>query len=138
LLIKVSNAVFGLLLARPWGRVRVREQLGPRGLQMANQNEEIDWQEQKEMRPQVIEAIHLKEEIDINCIQKMIEDEIQVDCHEPKVSGSPEEIWLVYGIIDNDDTHLNLYKNVEVTWCSKQVYPSDVKYVRADLVKEMK
>ena len=50
----------------------------------------------------------------------------------PKVTGSPERIWLNYGDLERHDTHDECYRNGEVTWCQDSVFDSDVEYVRAD------
>lgn len=52
----------------------------------------------------------------------------------PKVTGAPDQIWLCYGELMHDDTHENL-QYTDVTWCHHQQEPSDVRYVRADLVE---
>ena len=52
---------------------------------------------------------------------------------EPKVTGAPETIWLVYGELERDDTHLNCYRDGDVGWCDEAQYPADVRYVRADI-----
>lgn len=49
------------------------------------------------------------------------------------VTGAPDEIWLVYGDLEHDDTHANCYRDGEVSWCEDQQFPSDVRYVRADI-----
>ena len=59
-----------------------------------------------------------------------IPDEIKA----PKVTGSPAEIWLVYGDIDRDCTHAEC---AEVTWCEDKQHTSDVRYVRADVAEAM-
>lgn len=51
----------------------------------------------------------------------------------PVVTGSPDEIWLVYGELEQDDTHDELSRSGEVAWSPNQEFPSDVRYVRADL-----
>ena len=48
----------------------------------------------------------------------------------PKVSGSPDVIWLVYGGIEYDCDHSECD---EVLWCEDSQYPSDVRYVRSDI-----
>lgn len=48
----------------------------------------------------------------------------------PKVTGSPAEIWLVYGDIEEDCAHADCG---EVSWCGHHVGNADVRYVRADL-----
>jgi hypothetical protein len=55
--------------------------------------------------------------------------EIEIDPAPPRVTGSPESIWLVYGDIDGDADHAECD---EVMWCEDSQYASDVKYVRAD------
>ena len=57
-------------------------------------------------------------------------DETDIDPAPPRVTGSPESIWLVYGDIDSDATHSECH---EVMWCEDGQYASDVKYVREDL-----
>jgi hypothetical protein len=57
-------------------------------------------------------------------------DEIDIDPAPPRVTGSPESIWLVYGDIDSDAVHSECH---EVMWCADSQYPADVNYVRADL-----
>lgn len=56
------------------------------------------------------------------------------DNEAPKVTGSPETVWLVYGDLEHDDTHENCYFHGEVTWCDRAQYPADVRYLRADLL----
>ena len=51
----------------------------------------------------------------------------------PRITGAPDAIWLVYGELEHDDTHLAFCRDGEVTWCEDSQYPSDVRYVRADL-----
>lgn len=53
--------------------------------------------------------------------------------HEPRVTGSPAAIWLVYGDLEHDDTHGELCSHEGVTWCEDSQFPADVRYVRADL-----
>jgi hypothetical protein len=54
----------------------------------------------------------------------------------PKVTGAPDEIYLCYGELIHDDTHQNLRTHEDdVTWCEDRQEPSDVRYVRADLVE---
>ena len=52
---------------------------------------------------------------------------------EPKVTDAPETIWLVYGDLEHDDTHANCYRDGDVGWCDDAQFPSDVRYVRADI-----
>lgn len=54
------------------------------------------------------------------------------DIQPPKVTGSPERIWLVYGDIERDCTHFECCRDGEVTWCEDGQFSSDVQYVRAD------
>lgn len=56
--------------------------------------------------------------------------------YEPRVTGAPEKIWLVYGDIEHDDTHTNLCSSGEVTWCEDAQFQADVRYTRTDLVAE--
>ena len=51
----------------------------------------------------------------------------------PTVTGSPDEIWLVYGDIERDATHAEVLLLGEVSWCGDQINDSDVRYVRADI-----
>lgn len=53
-----------------------------------------------------------------------------VDPNAPKVTGSPDSIWLVYGDLDEDAKHDEFD---EVTWCGSRVGNADVRYVCADL-----
>lgn len=50
---------------------------------------------------------------------------------EPRVTGSPSDIWLVYGDLERDETHANCYASGEVTWCDDAQFPADVRYVHA-------
>lgn len=50
---------------------------------------------------------------------------------EPKVSGAPGEVWLVYGDLEHDDTHTNCCASGEVTWCEDAQFSADVRYVHA-------
>ena len=54
----------------------------------------------------------------------------------PKVTDSPERIWLNYGDIEFDATHQECCRSGEVTWCEDSVFVSDVKYVRADVLEQ--
>ncbi len=56
---------------------------------------------------------------------------------EPRVTGSPDVIWLVYGELEHDDTHANCCASGEVTWCEDPQFIADVRYVRGDLAAEM-
>ena len=62
------------------------------------------------------------------------EDPADPSAHEPRVTGSPETIWLVYGELEHDDTHANCADSGEVTWCEDAQFPADVRYLRADLL----
>lgn len=60
---------------------------------------------------------------------------------QPKVTGAPDTIWLVYG--DLSDAPENEFKHTEltqysetVTWCEDHQYPTDVRYIRADIADE--
>ncbi len=64
------------------------------------------------------------------------EDPADPSPHEPRVTGSPEAIWLVYGELEHDDTHANCCRDGEVTWCEDAQFPSDVRYTRTDIVAE--
>lgn len=50
----------------------------------------------------------------------------------PKIIDAPATIWLNYGDIERDCTHVECYRDGDVTWCQEPVFDSDVKYVRAD------
>lgn len=54
----------------------------------------------------------------------------------PVVTGSPDEIWLVYGELEQDDTHDELSRSGDVAWSPNQEFPSDVRYVRADFMPQ--
>ncbi len=54
----------------------------------------------------------------------------------PKVTGSPAEIWLVYGDLEHDDTHGQCCREGEVMWCEDAQFPADVRYIRADLAEQ--
>lgn len=62
------------------------------------------------------------------------EDPADPSAHEPRVTGAPETIWLVYGELEHDDTHANCADSGEVTWCEDAQFPADVRYLRADLL----
>src|SRR5574337_1570431 len=62
------------------------------------------------------------------------EDPADPSVHEPRVTNAPAEIWLVYGDLEHDDTHANLYRDGDVTWCQHQIWASDVRYVRAEAI----
>jgi hypothetical protein len=65
------------------------------------------------------------------------EDPADPSAHEPRVTGAPEAIWLVYGELEHDDTHANCADSGEVTWCEDAQFPADVRYTRTDLVAEI-
>lgn len=65
------------------------------------------------------------------------EDPAAPSAHEPRVAGSPDAIWLVYGELEHDDTHANCCASGEVTWCEDPQFMADVRYVRGDLAAEM-
>jgi len=54
----------------------------------------------------------------------------------PKVTGSPDVIYLIYGELEHDDTHDNLVDESggEVTWFPQ--FQSDVCYARMDILME--
>lgn len=60
------------------------------------------------------------------------EDDADSRANEPRVDGSPDVVWLVYGDIEVDDTHRECCASGEVTWCEDSQFPSDVQYLRAD------
>ena len=60
------------------------------------------------------------------------EDPADPGPHEPRVTGAPETIWLVYGELEHDDTHANCCASGEVTWCEDAQFSADVRYLRAD------
>jgi hypothetical protein len=64
------------------------------------------------------------------------EDPADPSVHEPRVTGSPEAIWLVYGELEHDDTHAELCSHEGVTWCEDAQFAADVRYTRKDLVAE--
>ena len=64
------------------------------------------------------------------------EDPADPSVHEPRVTGSPEAIWLVYGDLEHDDTHRECCATGDVTWCEDAQFPADVRYTRTDLVAE--
>lgn len=49
---------------------------------------------------------------------------------DPKVTGSPESIWLIYGEIDTDTAHDECH---EIGWCDEPLDSADVRYVRGDV-----
>ena len=56
----------------------------------------------------------------------------------PKVTGSPDRIWLVYGELEHDDTHQECYLHGEVTWCQDKQFDGDVEYVRSDKLNDFR
>ena len=52
---------------------------------------------------------------------------------EPNVTAAPDAIWLVYGDLERDTTHEECYRDGDVNWCEDSQFPSDVRYVRADI-----
>ncbi len=64
------------------------------------------------------------------------EDPADPSPHKPRVTGSPEAIWLVYGDLEGDATHAECADSGEVTWCEDAQFPADVRYTRTDLVAE--
>jgi hypothetical protein len=51
----------------------------------------------------------------------------------PKVLNPPDEIYLVYGDLDQDAEHAECH---EVTWCRDGQFCCDVRYVRSDIYYE--
>lgn len=64
------------------------------------------------------------------------DDPADPSVHEPHVTGAPDEVWLVYGDLERDDTHANCCASGEVTWCEDAQFAADVRYVRADVAAE--
>lgn len=64
------------------------------------------------------------------------EDPADPSVHEPRVTDSPEAIWLVYGDIEQDSTHSECCASGEVLWCEDAQFQADVSYTRTDLVAE--
>lgn len=62
------------------------------------------------------------------------EDPADPSVHEPRVTGAPEAIWLVYGDLADDATHAECADSGEVTWCEDAQFTADVRYLRADLL----
>ena len=54
----------------------------------------------------------------------------------PVVTGAPERMWLVVGDLEHDDTFEALRD--EICWCEHQVGSSDIAYVRADTVADLR
>lgn len=50
----------------------------------------------------------------------------------PRVIDPPADLWLVYGELEQDDTHWICCRDGEVSWCEDKQYDSDVHYVRGD------
>jgi hypothetical protein len=59
-------------------------------------------------------------------------DEIDEDPPQPSVTGAPNEIWLVYGDLEESTTHAEEERHGEVHWCGDKQFSSDVRYVLAD------
>lgn len=58
---------------------------------------------------------------------------------QPRVTDAPMEIWLQYGDeLLVDTPHSALARDGEVSWCDSQVFPFDVKYVRADEIDRLR
>ena len=51
----------------------------------------------------------------------------------PRILDAPNVIWLNYGDLERDDTHDNLSRAGDVTWCKDKQFDSDVCYVREDV-----
>ena len=51
----------------------------------------------------------------------------------PRILDAPKAIWLNYGDLERDDTHDNLSRAGDVTWCKDKQFDSDVCYVREDV-----
>ena len=51
----------------------------------------------------------------------------------PEVLDAPKRIWLTYGDLPGDTSHLIIMDTAEVLWCDTKIDDSDVPYVRADL-----
>lgn len=64
------------------------------------------------------------------------DDDADASVHDPKVTGAPDAIWLVYGDIERDSTHAECCASGEVTWCEDAQFTADVRYTRTDLVAE--
>jgi len=56
-------------------------------------------------------------------------DDDDFDPVPPKIHGAPKQIYLCYGDIESDDTHENVVRNGEVSWCEDKINASDVLYV---------
>lgn len=56
----------------------------------------------------------------------------------PRVTDPPDDLWLVYGDLEHDDTHWNCCRNGEVNWCEDKQYDSDVHYVRGDRYDDLR
>jgi len=52
---------------------------------------------------------------------------------QPKVTETPETIWLVFGDIDVGMGDVHFSDCDEITWCEDSQFPSDVQYFRKDL-----
>jgi len=51
------------------------------------------------------------------------------------IEEAPEVIWLQTGLEDGEETFDTSWEGI--TWCSDKINDSDVKYIRADLVKKV-
>jgi hypothetical protein len=61
------------------------------------------------------------------------------DCSAPpRVTDAPADVWLVYGDLDRDSTHLECCRSGDVGWCEDKQYDSDVHYVRGDRYDELR
>ena len=63
---------------------------------------------------------------------------VDTAAQEPKVTNAPENIWLVYGDLEHDDTHQTCYRGGDVGWCDEAQFASDVMYVRADVADRLR
>lgn len=54
------------------------------------------------------------------------------------IETSPEYIWLQ--VSDDDDIHEEAFpdEHYGISWCAEEIFSCDVKYVRADIVDELK
>lgn len=59
---------------------------------------------------------------------------------DPVVTNAPPVIWLNVGELDDDAEFGELgsdHGEDGVTWCDTKQFPADIRYVRADLVKDV-
>lgn len=78
--------------------------------------------------------------------QKQLDDARQFLEHEELpdtpavVVGAPENIWLNFGNLSEfrgqQVQYSDLYRSGDISWCQHSVDETDVKYIRADLVKD--